>query len=95
MVAPTKKNSPSIHLGNARNNKPAEAYEKNGTSVADGMTPMEHGEYVNYKSAREANIKDPLMNGVSYGVGQLKDDGIEMRGAGAATKGRKSRGPMA
>jgi hypothetical protein len=56
---------------------------------------MNEGEYVTTKSAQDANIKDPLPNGVSYGIGRLKTDGIEMRGAGAAIKGRKSRGPMA
>ena len=94
-VKPTTKNRPPIKTGNAKNNKPASVYAKNGASTEAGEAPMLAGTYVNYKSAEEANIKDPLMNGVSYGVGKLKDDGIEMRGAGAATKGRKSRGPMA
>jgi len=94
-VKPTTKNSPPIHLGNAKNNKPASVYAKNGASVEAGMAPMDEGTYVTDKSAQDANIKDPLPNGVSYGIGRLKTDGIEMRGAGAAIKGRKSRGPMA
>jgi len=94
-IKATKKDSPSITLGNAKNNKPAEVYAKNGATAQAGNAPMEAGEFVQTKSAKTANIKDPLMNGVSYGVGMEKTDGIEMRGAGAATKGRKSRGPMA
>jgi hypothetical protein len=61
----------------------------------DGTEVMEQGEWQRRKSAREANIKDPLISGVSYGIGYEKTDGIEMRGAGAATKGKMSRGPMA
>jgi len=51
--------------------------------------------YATDKSAQDADLKDPLPNGVSYGVAREKTSGIEMRGAGAATKGRMSRGPMA
>ena len=74
------------------NNKPAAAYAKPHTM-----------------SGKSVNIKDvgiPLkmpdtkgwvpMEGVSIGQNQLKSDaGIKMRGTGAATKGLKSRGPMA
>jgi hypothetical protein len=95
MVAPTKKNSPSIHTGNARNNKPAEAYDRNGTSVADGMAPMVDGIYATWKAAKDVKLTDPIPNGMSYGVSSEKTDGIETRGNGAATKGRKARGPMA
>ena len=53
-------------------------------------------EYASTKSARTAGLKDPVPNGVSYGVsGEPKTSGIKMRGAGAATKGVMSRGPMA
>ena len=95
MVAPTKKNSPPIHTGHAKNNKPAEAYAKNGTSVAAGEAPMKDGVYSYEKSAKDARISDPIKGGVSYGSSVEKTDGIEMRGAGAATKGRKVRGPLA
>lgn len=52
--------------------------------------------YVTEKSARDAGLTDPLPNGVSYAVsGEPKTAGTKMRGAGAATKGVMSRGPMA
>ena len=94
-IKPTKKNSPSIHVGANRDNLPADAYAKNGASVIAGEAPMLHGEYSRTKSAKDANIKDPLSNGVAYGIGTTKTDGITMRGHGAAIKGIKSRGPMA
>lgn len=94
-IKATKKDSPSITLGNAKNNKPAEVYAKNGATAQAGNAPMEAGIYSRERSAKTASIKDPLKSGVSYGLGEEKSDGIEMRGAGAATKGRKSRGPMA
>jgi hypothetical protein len=47
------------------------------------------------KAAKDVDIKDPPPNGVSFGQsGEPKTDGIKMRGAGAATKGVMSRGPM-
>ena len=79
----------------AINNKDAKVYEANGTSVAAGMAPMKAGEYASTKSAKDADLKDPVPNGVSYGTSREKTDGITMRGYGAATKGIKSRGPMA
>jgi hypothetical protein len=52
--------------------------------------------YVNEKSAKDADINDPVPTGVAYGLGrQVKTTGIKMRGTGAATKGVMSRGPMA
>lgn len=95
IVKDTKKNSPAIHTGNARNNKPAEAYETNGASTKAGQKPMVDGVYATSKAAKDVDIKDPIPNGVSYGTSKDKTTGIEMRGAGAATKGRMSRGPMA
>jgi len=97
-IKPTKKNSPAVHTGHAKNNKDADAYAKPHTNKAksiDGNEVMEHGEFAQYKAGKNVNIKDPIKNGVAYGEAQLKTDGIEMRGAGAATKGRMSRGPMA
>jgi hypothetical protein len=48
------------------------------------------------KTVKSAGLKDPVTNGVSYGTsGEPKTSGIKMRGAGAATKGTMSRGPMA
>jgi len=52
--------------------------------------------YITEKSARDAGLTDPVPNGVSYGRSDApKTTGIKMRGAGAATKGVMSRGPMA
>lgn len=48
------------------------------------------------KTVKSAELKDPVTNGVSYAnSGEPKTSGIKMRGAGAATKGTMSRGPMA
>ena len=48
------------------------------------------------KTSKSAGVSDPVPNGVSYGrSGEPKTTGIKMRGAGAATKGTMSRGPMA
>ena len=82
-------------LGHAKENKPASTYAKNGASVEAGMAPMKAGVYAYTKSAMDADLKDPLPNGVSYGTSREKTDGVTMRGYGAATKGIKSRGPMA
>jgi len=81
--------------GHAKENKDASVYAKNGTSVEAGMAPMKAGEYAFTKSVKDADLKDPVPNGVSYGTSKEKTDGITMRGYGAATKGIKSRGPMA
>lgn len=54
------------------------------------------GVYMHCLSSAENTGNSPLMSGVSIGQrGVVKTSGIEMRGAGAATKGRISRGPMA
>jgi hypothetical protein len=91
----TTKNSSPMPLGHAKENKDASAYKSNGASVEAGMAPMKAGEYAYTKSAKDANLKDPVPNGVSYGTSEEKTDGVKMRGFGAATKGTMSRGPMA
>jgi hypothetical protein len=91
----TTKNSSPMPLGHARENKDASVYKANGASVEAGMAPMKAGEYAYTKSAKDANLKDPVPNGVSYGTSKEKTDGVKMRGFGAATKGTMSRGPMA
>ena len=68
---------------------------KTPKSVETGMAPMEAGVYAYTKSAMDADLKDPVPNGVSYGMAKEKTDGIVTRGNGAATKGLKARGPMA
>ena len=100
-VKPTTKNSPAIHTGNAKDNKPASAYAPPHTmsgkkfTVASFQAEQDAIPYATSKAAKDVDVKDPIPNGVSYGTAKEKTSGIEMRGAGAATKGRMSRGPMA
>ena len=68
---------------------------KTSKFVETGMAPMLAGVYANTKAAKDVDLKDPVPNGVSYGTSREKTDGVTMRGYGAATKGIKSRGPMA
>jgi len=82
-----------------KNTKPASAYAKPHTmagKTVSGTEGMESGTYSTDKSAREASLSDPIPSGPSYGTSKgTKTSGIEMRGYGAATKGKTSRGPMA
>ena len=101
-VKATKKNSPAIHTGHAKNDKPASDYAAPHTMsgkqyTVESFQAMEDAiPYSTTKSVKDAGIRDPIPNGVSYGTAkEPKTSGIEMRGAGAATKGRMSRGPMA
>jgi hypothetical protein len=70
-------------------NKPASAYDQNGTSVADGMSAV----------VKKGNAMDELrisVAGISKGNDRpTKTSGIKIRGTGAATKGVMARGPMA
>ena len=70
-------------------NKPASAYDQNGTSVADGMSAV----------VKKGNPMDELnisVAGISKGNEKgTKTSGIKIRGTGAATKGTMARGPMA
>jgi hypothetical protein len=75
-------------LGHAKENKDASAYEMNGTSVADGMTGV-------VKSGKPVDSLRPSIGNLFKSQPDTKTDGITMRGYGAATKGIKSRGPMA
>jgi hypothetical protein len=68
---------------------------KTSKSVETGMAPMLAGVYANTKAAKDVDLKDPVPNGVSYGMSREKTDGVVTRGNGAATKGLKARGPMA
>ena len=86
LVPPTTKNSPKVVVGKNPNNKPAGVYAANGAK--DKLKFVEGKEAIN-----ELN---PSAGGVSKGnYKPIKTDGIVMRGHGAATKGIKSRGPMA
>lgn len=77
----------------AKENNPAEKYaQPHGVAVqkANIMDP-------NTRAAKDVTPKDVAMR-VSAGNparDDVKSDGIKMRGAGAATKGVMSRGPMA
>jgi len=100
-VKATKKNSPAVRTGHAKNDKPASDYAAPHTMsgkkyTVESFQAMEDAiPYSTTKAAKDVNIKDPIPNGVGYGQAKEKTSGIEMRGAGAATKGRMSRGPMA
>lgn len=101
-VKATKKNSPAVRTGHAKNDKPASDYAEPHTMsgkkyTVESFQAMEDAiPYSTTKSVKDADLRDPIPNGVSYGTTkEPKTSGIEMRGAGAATKGRMSRGPMA
>ena len=98
-IKATSKNSPAIHKGNARFNKPASEYATPHTNTdkkITGQEVMDEGTYIHEKSAKDVSLSDPIKGGVSFGGSkEPKTSGIEMRGAGAAIKGRMSRGPMA
>ena len=86
-----------MRTGHAKNNSPAEQYEANGTGVAAMRKATGHdARDPNTMRADEVTPATPAMR-VSIGNIQTspKTDGIEVRGSGAATKGRMARGPMA
>ena len=95
-IPPTTKNSPAIKRGANRDNKPAEAYAGRAKEV-NYTKVVSHEQYSNqgYPVAGDMNAKTPSMV-VSIGANKGKDMNgeITMRGAGAATKGTKCRGPM-
>jgi hypothetical protein len=88
-VKPTKKNSPAIHRGANRDNLPAESYAKRGD---EGFA-----EFKARANMSKADTMDMSIGAISKSAGEegIKTTGITMRGHGAATKGIKSRGPMA
>jgi hypothetical protein len=94
-VKPTKKNSPDIHRGANRDNKPAESYAKPHSQLGpEGYSVKQNG----YDGDNHDNGNDvPMSVGAfrSKPYPTPKSDGITMRGYGAAIKGIKSRGPMA
>jgi len=99
IVKPTTKNSPKVTIGKNKFAQPADTYANPHTNKEKhitGQEVMDRGEFVHTKSAKDAKLTDPVKSGVCYGeTKETKTSGIEMRGAGAATKGRMSRGPMA
>lgn len=81
-------------LGHAKENKPAEAYVKNGFGAKE-QEAISVRDFTNKKSAYEVKSSDPAMT-VSIGYNdKINPYGVgEMRGYGAATKGRKISGKM-
>lgn len=99
-VKPTKKNSPAIHHGANRDNKPASAYAKPHTMSGKEVKIQGAQEYMtdpNTMSSAESTPGGMPARRVSVGniTRGPKEDGITIRGYGAATKGIKARGPMA
>ena len=72
----------------AKENKPADKYAANGTSVADGMAGV-------VKKGSQIDELRPSIGGIFKSQPETKTDGVKIRGTGAATKGLKARGPMA
>jgi len=96
-IKPTTKNSPPIHHGANRDNKPADDYAKNGTSTADVMAGVLYKTDPNSMSAVESRPGGMPARRVSAGNPAHEDNkkGVETRGNGAAIKGRTAFGPMA
>ena len=93
-VKPTKKNSPAIHHGANRDNKPAEAYAAPHKMSGARETIQQDSAYET--GAQWLDKSNPSISGLSKGTaGATKTDGIKIRGTGAATKGVMARGPMA
>lgn len=84
----TTKNSSPLKTGKNPNNLPAESYDKNGVGSANMEKEIEY----NPNTTGELNIS---LGNISKGKNVIKTQGVETRGNGAATKGRKAYGPMA
>ena len=91
----TKKNSPAIHHGANRDNGPAEKYAKPHTM--SGKTVDVNTVHAGVSSNKEylLNANVSVANSRSNEYPPTKTSSIQMRGTGAATKGKMSRGPMA
>ena len=91
-VKPTKKNSPAIHRGANRDNGTADEYAKPHDMKGRPVGPS--AAFTDPEFEKKKNWV-PLM-GVSITMDdRVKDDGIKIRGTGAAIKGIMARGPMA
>jgi hypothetical protein len=86
---PKVKPAEAYPLGHAKDNKPADVYAKNGTSLADMKNAVEKtGNWTNELDISLAAGSKGNVKGINpYGTGT-------MRGYGAATKGRKISGKM-
>jgi hypothetical protein len=106
-VKPTTKNSPAIHTGANRNNKSADFYtgfvypEGGGNDIGIYKQPQPN----TTPAAKDViDISGNPMDKFNIAVGgtnkgnyaaENKNGELTMRGYGAATKGIKTRGPMA
>jgi len=97
LVKPTTKNSPAIHQGANKDNGPASKYAARGTDLSTSMNGGGYRPDPNTMRANEFVPGQQPTPRVSLGdrIRKPKEDGIVMRGHGAAVKGIKSRGPMA
>lgn len=88
-IKPTTKNSPAVKTGANRDNLPAESYAGRGKEG--------YAEFNARPNMSKADTLDMSIGAISKSAGNepVKTTGIKMRGAGAATKGVMSRGPMA
>ena len=79
----------------AKNNLPASAYAKPHTMSGKSVTVVENPGKEPNRS--KLDTYDISLGAISKSAGNepTKTTGIKMRGAGAATKGFMSRGPMA
>ena len=78
----------------AKENKPASAYSKPHTMAGKSVSVA--AETRAESGAKRMTQINPSVGGISKGnYPETKTSGIKMRGAGAATKGVMSRGPMA
>jgi hypothetical protein len=91
-MKPTKKDSPAIHHGANRNNLPAVDYAVPHT-MSNKPVSNEVPEETGAECMNKMNVSIASISKGNYAP--TKTSGIEMRGAGAAIKGRMSRGPMA
>ena len=98
-IKPTKRNSPAIHRGANRDNLPAASYAKphtmSGGDIDDGYRDGTNPGFGPNRSKLETADISLGQYSKSAGEEPIKTEGITMRGHGAATKGIKSRGPMA
>ena len=76
------------------NNKPASAYAKPHT-MSGGKVSIKSAGYDGGDRAKVGDGNVSVGNYRSKDYDGVKTSGIKMRGAGAATKGTMSRGPMA
>jgi len=95
LVKPTTKNSPAIEKQTKKFNAPADVYAKPHTmdDKPVDVVNVHAGVNSNEEYLRNANVS--VANSRSNEYPPIKTSGIQMRGTGAATKGKMSRGPMA